>query len=607
MTRPSLRTRARPREFGGAEPVASSPAALLRGLLAPQWRSLVAFGLVIGVATTIPLAASVLLARFVRLAVANAPARRLVPIAVAYAGLGLVASAMTVAVAWRATIAAWSITNGLRLDLADFVLRADLSFHRDRTPGELVTRVDADITSMNQFLSSVVAQLVAIVLLGIGSCIVALFLQPVLAPALLVAYLFVGWVTYALRNRSVAQTVAERAAEADMMSAAEQYLAGADDIAALGAGRHGVARVGERSAVMVAAARDRVREQMTMQGLVRVSVAAAEVGVIGFGAVMAARGSLDVAGVVLGYRLVATVSHKVDHLTWRLQDAQGASGAARRVLELVEERRVVVSGDGPMPTGPVEVRFEDTELVYDDEAGTSAAIVGLHLTLPAGRLLGVVGRTGSGKTSIARLALRLVAPTRGRVTLNGVDIATIDDVALRRRVTAVPQDVQLFPGTVAENVALFADHTAAGVVAAIEAVGLGDWLRSLPDGIATQLASDNRDDSGTRVGLSAGQAQLLALSRALLRDPAVVVLDEATSRVDPTTQKAIAEAMRTLVSGRTAMVIAHRLETLDVCDDIAVLADGKLVEYGPREALAADPTSRYARLLVAGAEAEELV
>ena len=586
--------------------MADSPWRLLGSLLRPQWRSVAVFGLVLSAATAIPLASAILLARFVRLATQHAPTGRLVPIALAYAALGLFSSALTVVVTWRATIAAWGITNNLRHDLTDYVLRADLSFHRDRTPGELVTRVDADVTSMTQFLSTVVAQLIAIAALGVGAIVVAFVVEPVLGPAVLVACLVVALMTYALRNRSVAQTIVERAAEAEVMSAAEQYLAGADDIASLGAGRHGVARVGERSGELVAAARARVKEQMSMQSSIRVTIAAAEAFVIGYGAIALSRGSLDVAGVILGFRLMTSVSNKVNHLTWRLQDAQGASGAAHRVFELIEERRVVATGSGSMPDGPLEVRFEHTELVYDDDDGNTAAVAQLDLTLPAGRLLGVIGRTGSGKTSLARLALRLVAPSSGWVKVNGADLATIDDDAMRRRITAVPQDVQLFPGTVEENVTLFARHDRAEVTAVLKAVGLGNWLEGLPDGLSTRLASDNRDDNGERVGLSSGEAQLLALSRALLRDPGLVVLDEATSRVDPQTQDAISQAMRRLVSGRTAMVIAHRLETLDLCDDIAVLANGRLVEHGPRLQLAADPTSHYARLLRAGQGAKEL-
>ena len=597
-----------------SEPVASGQGSandtsswrLLVGLTRPHWRSLAAFGAALSVATAVPLGASLLLTRFIRLAVNDAPTSRLVPLALAYAATGLLSSGVAMLVTWRATIAAWAITNGLRHDLADYVLRADLSFHRDRTPGELVTRVDADLTAVAQFLSSVVAQILASAVLAIGAVVVAAFVEPVLAPALFVALVFVGAVAFAMRNRSVAQTIAERAAEADVMSAAEQYLSGADDVAALGAGRHGAARVGERSAHLVETARLRVKEQMTMQGVIRVSVAFAEVAMIGFGALALTRGSIDVAGVVLGYRLVSILSGKVDHLTWRLQEAQGASGSASRVAELLSDRRVVPAGGAAMPTGPVEIRFENVSLVYDDDVGINAAVESIDLVLPAGRMLGVVGRTGSGKTSLARLLLRLVEPSRGTVTMNGVDMAAIDDDALRVGLTAVPQDVQLFPGTVQENVTLFSERGADEVVVALTAVGLGGWLAMLPDGLSTRLSSDNRDDGGTRTGLSSGEAQLLALSRALLRDPAVVVLDEATSRIDPATQEAIAAAMRELVRGRTALVIAHRLETLEVCDDIAVLADGRLVEHGRRTDLAADPTSHYARLRAAGHDAAEL-
>ncbi len=614
-----------------------SPWGFLAGLMRPQWRALAMFGAVLAIATAIPLATSLLLARFVRLAAAGAPGSQLAKLAIAYTVLGFLASGMTILVTWRATIAAWAITNSLRHDLAEYVLKADLGFHRDRTPGELVTRVDADITSMTEFMANVVAQIVAITAIGIGAVLVALVVEPVLAPALGLAFVCVGFVTYRVREKSVEQTVIERAADANVMSAIEQYLAGADDIAALGAGKHGVARVGERSGVMVAASKARVKAQMSMQGIIRMAVATAEVWMIGYGAVAMKQGWIDVGAIMLGFRLVMVVAGKVDHLTWRLQDAQGASGAARRVLELVQEQRVVVSGVAQLPEGPLGVSFENVELIYDDEDGTNAAIAELTLALPAGRVLGVVGRTGSGKTSLARLLLRLVAPTTGAICMGhlggafihdsddnsvddsvdnsvddsvdiaSVDIASVDDVNFRKRVTAIPQDVQLFPGTVRDNVTLFAPFDDERVRVALGDVGLGDWLEGLADGLDTPLASDSRDNEGTRVGLSSGQAQLLALSRALLREPSVVVLDEATSRVDPATQLAIGNAIGRLVQGRTAIVIAHRLETLDICDDILVLAHGQLAEYGPRLTLAADPTSHYARLRAAGAESEELV
>ena len=174
---------------------------------------------------------------------------------------------------------------------------------------------------------------------------------------------------------------------------------------------------------------------------------------------------------------------------------------------------------------------------------------------------------------------------------------------------AIPQDVQLFPGTVRDNVALFAPIDDADVVGALRDAGLGRWLDELPRGLDTVLAADGRTEMGAdavRTGMSAGEAQLLAIARALLRRPDVIVLDEATSRVDPATQAAIAAAFGRLVAGRTALIIAHRLETLDICDDIAVLADGAVVEVGTRLGLAADADSHYARLRAVGDDAAEL-
>ncbi len=359
---------------------------------------------------------------------------------------------------------------------------------------------------------------------------------------------------------------------------------------------------------------ERVCFEMRLQGAIKsvaalVGVAVLGVAVLAVGALGVARGWTTVGGVTLAFQLARIVRNPVEQLTWRLQESQGVSGTARRIVDLLEERRRVVSGTATLPTGPLDLRFERTGLVYDDAEDGEAALTGLDLQVTRGRVVGLVGRTGSGKTSVARLVLRLVSPTSGRLLVGGVDVTTLDDAAFRRRVGAIPQDVQLFPGTVRDNVTMFADVGDLAVTAALRDAGLGAWLDELPSGLDTRLAADSRTGEGTaheRSGLSAGEAQLLAIARALLHRPDLVVLDEATSRVDPATQAAISGALGRLVHGRVGVVIAHRLETLDVCDDIAVLDDGELVEFGPRIALAADPASRYARLRAVGADAEEL-
>jgi ATP-binding cassette subfamily B protein len=224
---------------------------------------------------------------------------------------------------------------------------------------------------------------------------------------------------------------------------------------------------------------------------------------------------------------------------------------------------------------------------YDD--GTTFEEV--HLHVPAGTRVGIVGRTGSGKTTLGRLVLRLWDVDAGAVRVGGVDVRDLTGAELRRRVAVVTQDVELLRATVRENLTLFGTVPAddATLLGVLGRVGLGPWLAGLDGGLDAPLAG--------ATGLSAGEAQLLATARVLVRDPGVVVLDEATSRLDERSEALVARATDELLRGRTVLVIAHRLSTLDQVDRIWVLEDGAVVEDGPRDELAADPASRFGRLL----------
>jgi ATP-binding cassette subfamily B protein len=218
----------------------------------------------------------------------------------------------------------------------------------------------------------------------------------------------------------------------------------------------------------------------------------------------------------------------------------------------------------------------------------------ISLRLAPGRVLGLLGRTGSGKTTIARLLLRLYDPTGGEVRLGGLPVREASLADLRRRVALVTQEVQLFQGTVRDNVTLFDPAIPdERIIAALAGLGLTAWYRALPAGLDTELASG----SG---GLSAGEAQLLAFVRVFLKDPGLVILDEASSRLDPATEALLEEAVGRLLAGRTAIIIAHRLATVARADEILILEGGRISEYGARAELASEPTSRFARLLHTG-------
>jgi ABC-type multidrug transport system fused ATPase/permease subunit len=217
------------------------------------------------------------------------------------------------------------------------------------------------------------------------------------------------------------------------------------------------------------------------------------------------------------------------------------------------------------------VRFEDVRFSYVEGR---PVLPGLDLTIPAGQTLALVGTTGAGKTTIAKLATRFYDPTAGRVLLDGVDLRELAGDDLRDNVVMVTQENYLFSGTIADNIRFGRPSaTMAEVVEATTALGAHDFIAAMPEGYDTVVAN-----AGGR--LSAGQRQLVAFARAFLADPAVLILDEATSSLDIPSERLVQRALRTVLAGRTAVIIAHRLSTVEIADRVLVLEHGRIVEDG---------------------------
>ncbi|MCP5096430.1 MAG: ABC transporter ATP-binding protein [Chloroflexi bacterium] len=232
----------------------------------------------------------------------------------------------------------------------------------------------------------------------------------------------------------------------------------------------------------------------------------------------------------------------------------------------------------------------------------SSVLSDIGFMLEAGRVLGVLGRTGSGKTTLTRLLFRLYDVDAGAILLNGMNLTTLGLTDLRRHVGMVTQDVQLFAATIRDNLTLFRNYAPdvppindAQIIDAIETLGLESWFNRLPNGLDTMLKSGGK-------GLSAGEAQLLAFTRVFLRDPQLIILDEASSRLDPATEQLLERAVDRLLHNRTGIIIAHRLHTVQRADDILILENGRMLEYGTRIQLANNPESRYTHLLKTGLE-----
>ena len=320
---------------------------------------------------------------------------------------------------------------------------------------------------------------------------------------------------------------------------------------------------------------------------------------LGVAAHLTAQGRLTLGTVLVLFRFVQMVQAPLERIGEQLNEFQKAVAGLRRAARLLETPITLQPGAEALPPGALAVDLDDVSLRYrteaagDEDHAGHLALRGVDLHLAPGTSLGVVGRTGSGKTTLGRLLARFWDPTAGTVRVGGVDLRQVEPGSLRARVAVVTQEVEVLRASVRDNLTLFGTVPATddALAGALDDVGLGRWLAGLPAGLDTEL------DGTTR--LSGGEAQLVAFARVLLADPGLVVLDEATSRLDPETEARVAAATRRLREGRTLVVVAHRLATLDELDEVCVVDDGRIVEHGPRAALAADPTSRFARLRAA--------
>ena len=345
--------------------------------------------------------------------------------------------------------------------------------------------------------------------------------------------------------------------------------------------------------------KSRVREEHAYLRLwwgLQGSVAAGAVLALVVGGWLVSNGSISVGDAFVLFQYVQLIRRPLEVIVDRIEMIQKASGAMIRVADLRSHKASIVEPVNPIspPPGPLSVELDDVNFDYGDG---EPVLVNVDLVFEPGRSVGVVGRTGSGKSTLSRLILRLVEANSGTVKLGGVAIDDLSLSELRHRVALIPQEVQLVNGSIRDNVTLFDDGPSdAQVEEAISQVGLSSLVEQ---GIHSELGAGG-------AGLSAGESQLLALARVWLRDPDLVVLDEATARVDPATEARLQVAVARLLEGRTAVVIAHRLSTLREVDDIVVMSEGQVLEHGERAVLEADVSGRYRRLLDLALESDDL-
>jgi ATP-binding cassette, subfamily B, bacterial len=574
-------------------------AGLLAAYLRPEQARLLVLGVVLLVSTLAPVAGPVLLGKAIDAALAGDPTSEIVRLAVIFLVVTVGADALQIVVTWQSVALAWRVGNRLRLDLARHALRLDLDWHGRHSAGLLIERLDGDVAAIVEFSSVAVLQLVGNTILVIGVVVVS-FVIDWRAGLLILGS--VGVATYLLvRLRSVAVPAhdAEREVQGQLYGDLEERLGGLEDLRANGAGAYAVHQLEHHSSRWWHAARHASFVGDSSYAAAATAFSVGSVLTLGVGVLLQRNGVLTLGSLLAVFRYSQMVRQPIERIAEQMRELQKAAAGARRAARLLATVPTLPDGRGvALPTGPLPVDLDDVAFAY---AGDTDVLVDLDLHLAPGTRLGVVGRTGSGKSTLGRLLARLWDVTGGSVRLGGIDVrdAATDD--LRHRVAVVSQDVELLRASLRDNLTFLGTVSATDddLRTALADVGLADWAASLEDGLDTMLDG--------RVGLSAGQAQLLAFARVLLADPGLVVLDEATSRLDPDTEVRLTAAADRALRGRTVVIIAHRLATLDQVDEVLVLERGRVLEHGRRADLAADPRSEFARLLAASDAAQAVL
>lgn len=534
---------------------------------------------------------------FIDRAQAGAPTGALLQAAALYMGLALLQQALVVLTAWVGERVSWQATNDLRADLALHCLELDMSFHKQRTPGEMIERIDGDVNAIGRFLSQYFIQLWSNLLLVLG-IIIILWLEDwrfglaVTLVAVLSA-IYVQW----LRPIATLRWARARAASADFFGFLEERLSGREDIRPNGAIAYTVARMQRRLRQLFLTERAAQVSGAALVATPSLSFGLAAAAAYVLGGALFGRGVVSLGTIYLVFSYIDLINDRTWRLideVHRLQQSQAGIGRVRALLKA--ESRLDEGGSAELPAGPLALHFKDVTFQYEDD--DTPVLRDVSFELAPRQVLGLLGRTGSGKSTLISLIFRFYDASAGAVRLGGQDVRDTSLVALRGRIGMVTQQVQLFRASLRDNLTFFDPSLPDDrLIAALRGLGLGDWFDSLPDGLDSLMQAGGG-------GLSAGQAQLIAFARVFLRDPDLVILDEASSRLDPATEQLLERAVTRLLAGRTAVIIAHRLATVERADRIVLLDQGRVVEQGARAALATDPVSAYAQLLHAGAAPE---
>ena len=568
-------------------------AVLLSQYLKPQWMRVTLLAVFMLVGVGLNLVKPQILRYFFDTAEAGGETRNLLIAAgLLFIAVSFFRQVVTLVSSYLGQDVGWRATNQMRGDLAHHCLQLDMPFHHKHTPGEMVERVDGDTTALSNFFSEFILQVIGSFLLLSGALVLVIREDWRIGIAL-TGFVIVALLIYNLtRNVAVPTYTAEREGYARLFGFLEERLTGVEDLRTNGGINYTMDRFYDVNRDVYGRA---VKAHVMGEILWMISgvlLAFGQVLTMAMSIYLFREGVFTIGTVLLVIQYIVMLRGPLVMMNRQINDLQRATAGLKRIEEFYRITSNIVDGTEALPTSEaLGIEFDAVTFGYTED---EFVLKDVSFQLQPGKSLGLLGRTGSGKTTITRLLFRLYEINNGQIRIGNKPIEDIQLEDLRNRIGLVTQDVQLFNATVRQNLTLFDTEISDDrILSVIEELGLSEWYQSLRDGLDTIL-------EGT--GLSAGEAQLLAFARVFLKDPKIVILDEPSSRLDPATEQRIDSAVQRLLKGRTSIIIAHRLGTVQQVDEIMILADGEIQEHDERTRLVRNPDSIFSQLLKTGLE-----
>jgi ATP-binding cassette, subfamily B, bacterial len=554
-------------------------------IIRPHLRLIIWAGVAMVVATAISLAAPLLVKIAIDHGIQGRHVHTVDVVAAVYLALVLVRPIAERAIVLCSARAGERFLGDLRSAAYDKLQELSLPFFEETRAGVLVSRLTADVQALTTFTRTVLVEVVGSVLLFAVSVVILITLSPLLSLVMLISLPLLAWSSLRYGKRSRPAFLALRDRVADTMTSLQEGLTGVRVVQSFAQEQERYAAYRARSREQVSAWRRISLVNIGFFPMIAFAQALALAAVLVVGGYLERHGRVTVGTIVAFALYLISLFDPVARLGDWYSEFQSGRAALAKISSLLAEPPTVLGGTGALPAGG-ELRAESVTFAYGD---SPPAVVDVSLTIAPGEHLALVGATGAGKSTLAKLLVRGYDPQQGTVSLGGTDLRDATLESLRSRIVFVPQEGHLFAGSIADNVRLARPGSRDDEVReALRSIGALSRLEALPDGLDTDVRSRG-------VRLSAGERQLVSIARVALVDPAVIVLDEATSSLDPRTEAAVEHALSVLARGRTVITIAHRLSTAERADRVAVMEHGRLVEIAAHDELVAQG-DRYAQL-----------